>query len=132
MASETIEPRVRRALAQRLGFRFSFLTAVSTVEDRSIPFEVKKSWTAALESLPGLKSELELSKSVPEAFSAKLQRKLASTVPPRPVVTVEIGAAYAHLERLCQDGLIVTEVLNFHDSHSLMVRLFPLLPAASY
>lgn len=90
-----------------------------------MPFEVKKSWTIALESLPGLGSELELSKPVPEAFSAKLQRKLASTVPPRPVVTVEIGAAYTHLERLCQDGLIVTEVLNFHDSHSLMVSLFP-------
>lgn len=125
MASETIQPRVRRALAQRLGFRCAFLTTVGLAEDRSMPFEVKKSWTIALESLSGLRSELELSKPVPEAFSAKLQRKLASTVPPRPVVTVEIGAAYAHLERLCQDGLIVTEVLNFHDSHSLMVSLFP-------
>lgn len=126
MESETIQPRARRALAQRLGFRCAFLTTVGLVEDRSMPFEVKKSWTIALESLPGLRSELELSKPVPEGFSAKLQRKLASTVPPRPVVTVEIGAAYAHLERLCQDGLIVTEVLNFHDSHSLMVSFSPL------
>lgn len=121
MATKTIEIRVRKALAARLGFRSMFLSTVGTVEDRSIPFELKRTWTASLESLPGIRSELELARQVPEAFSAKLQRKLASTTPPRPVVTIAFDDAYKHLERLCNDGLVVTEVLNFHDSHSLMV-----------
>lgn len=123
--TESIELKVRQALAQRLGFRSAFLATVGSVEDRSMPFELKRTWTASLQSLPGIKSEPELSKAVPEAFSAKLQRNLASTVPPRPVVTVAFDAAYQHLERLCNDGLIVTEVLNFHDSHSLMVDSYP-------
>lgn len=125
MTTETIDPRLRKALAARLGFRSAFLSTVGTVEDRSIPFELKKTWTASLQSLPGIKSELQLARQVPEAFSAKLQRKHASSVPPRPVVTVAFEDAYQHLERLCNDGLIVTEVLNFHDSHSLMVSRPP-------
>jgi hypothetical protein len=64
---------------------------------------------------------MELSKPIPESFSTKLQRKLGSTVPPRPVVDVAFDAAYKHLEQLCRDGQILTEVLDYHDSHSLMV-----------
>jgi hypothetical protein len=73
--------------------------------------------------LPGVSMWRELSKSVPDAFSVKLQRKLASTVPPRPVVTIAFEAAYKHLERLCHDGRDLTEVLNYYDSHSLMVSI---------
>ena len=29
--------------------------------------------------------------------------------------------AFDHLERLCRDGSVVVEVLDYHDSHSLMV-----------
>lgn len=63
----------------------------------------------------------DLAKSVPDSFSVKLQRKLASSVPPRPVVSVEFVTAFDHLERICRDGKILTEVLDYHDSQSLMV-----------
>ncbi len=123
LASDSVEPKLKQALANRLGFRAAFLGTVSTVEDRTSPFAVKAAWTSALEILPSIKAEADLAKPVSEAFSAKIQRKLASTVPPRPVVSVAYQDAFKHLERLCKDGLILTEVLNFHDSHTLMVSI---------
>ncbi|RQM06714.1 hypothetical protein DH86_00003965, partial [Scytalidium sp. 3C] len=47
-------------------------------------------------------------------------RNLASTVPPRPVVEVSQEDAFDHLEKLCKDGCAVVDVLDYHDSHSLL------------
>jgi hypothetical protein len=78
-------------------------------------------WTSLLVLLPDLKFTQALGKTVSAAFSEKIQRKLASTVPPRPIVEVSYESAYKHLERLCRDASIALEVLKYHDSHSLMV-----------
>ena len=117
----TIDIALRRALSQRLGFRQALLDTVIKVQDRADAFGIKTKWLVTIETLPGMKSAPELSKPVPEAFSVKVQKRLASTVPPRPIVSVSSEQAYAHMEQMCNDGLLTTEVLNFHDSHSLMV-----------
>jgi hypothetical protein len=119
----SVDLRIKEALLQRLSFRGALLRTVATVDDRTSPVLLSSVWSATLQLLPGIKSEREMAKPVPESFSVKLQRKLASTVPPRPVVSVAFEDAYEHLERVCKDGLLVTEVLDFHDSHSLMVIL---------
>lgn len=106
----------------RLRFRISFLTAISLADQRDIALS-KEAWDELLALLPGVSMSQELSKPVPEAFSVKLQQKLASTVPPRPVVSISFDTAYKHLERLCHDGRTLTEVLNYYDSHSLMVGI---------
>jgi hypothetical protein len=116
-----MEPRIKEALVQRLKCRNSLLNTVGVAGDRSAAAPLLSAWSSTLELLPGLRSERELAKPVPESFSVKLQRKLASTVPPRPVVTIAFDDAYQQLERLCKDGLVVTEVLDFHDTNSLMV-----------
>ncbi len=108
------------ALSRRLAFRIGFLETVSKSDDRAFP-NLQSLWKEMLSLLPGIKSARELAKPVPEAFSVKLQRKLASTVPPRPVVSVAFETAYDHLQRLCNDGQVMTDVFNYHDSHSLMV-----------
>jgi hypothetical protein len=126
-----MEPRIKEALVQRLKCRNSLLNTVGVAGDRSSAEPLLSAWSSTLELLPGLRSERELAKPVPESFSVKLQRKLASTVPPRPVVTIAFDDAYQQLERLCRDGLVVTEVLDFHDTNSLMVS-FPNLPVKSY
>lgn len=116
-----MDPRIKDALVQRLKCRNSLLNTVAVASDRSSAEPLLSAWSATLELLPGIKSERELAKPVPDSFSVKLQRKLTSTVPPRPVVTIAFDDAYQHLERLCKDGLVVTEVLDFHDTNSLMV-----------
>jgi N-alpha-acetyltransferase 35, NatC auxiliary subunit len=90
-------------------------------DSRTSSTDLKALWRELLASLPALKSSTKLGRAFPAAFSVKLQRKLASTVPPRPIVQVSDEAAFDHLERLCRDGSVVVDVLDYHDSHSLMV-----------
>ncbi len=119
---QELSPEIRDAIICRLRFRATFLRTVETADSRTSLEKTKALWTELLASLPALKSSTKLGKAVPTAFSAKLQRKLASTVPPRPMVQISDEDAFDHLERLCQDGSIVVEVLDYHDSHSLVVR----------
>lgn len=69
---------------------------------------------------------------VPEAFSTKIQRRLASTMPPRPIVRLSFEEAYSHSKRLIADGQEVTSVLEFTDSQSLLVREPPFSPLFPY
>jgi hypothetical protein len=73
--------------------------------------------------LPDSLVSQDLAVPVPDAFSVKLQRKLASTVPPRPVVEIALKTAYDQLARFGSDGRAMIEVLDYHDSHSLLVRV---------
>jgi len=111
---------VKKALGCRLRFRARFLKIVEIAESRTST-NIKDLWIDLLNALPGLKSSTGLGKAVPSSFSVKIQRKLASTVPPRPIVQVSQEAAFDHLERLCRDASVVVEVLKYYDSHSLMV-----------
>lgn len=105
----------------RLKFRIAFLMTVSAADERDL-LHLRSTWDGLIAALPDVSISGKLAKPVPEAFSSKLQRKLASTVPPRPVVIIAFETAYDHLERLCRDGRALIEVLNYHDSHSLMVN----------
>lgn len=110
----------------RLTFRSQFLTVVETADSRDAEtsLKVKEMWTELLTLVPKIKSTTSLGKPKPESFSSKLQRKLASTVPPRPIVEVGQEAAFSHLERLCKDAAVVVEVLRYYDSYSLMVSSY--------
>lgn len=112
---------LKLALKCRLEFREAFLRTVEEADSRSSMENIKKHWNELGSLLPALKSSEHLGKGVLASFSEKLQRKLASTVPPRPIVDLEWEAAFDHLERLCQDGSVAAEVLEYYDSHSLMV-----------
>lgn len=112
----------KRALISRLSFRAQFLRTVEMADSRTSK-ELKGLWTDLAAFPPDLRSSVALGKPVPKSFSVKLQRKLASTVPPRPIVEVSQEDAHDHLERLCRDGSTVVEVLRYYDSHSLMVSL---------
>lgn len=119
--AEDIEPIVKKSLEHRLQFRLQFLTAVEAADSRTSQ-DPKKHWSDLSTFIPNLKQSSALGKSVPSSFSVKIQRKLASTVPPRPIVEVSKEDAFAHLERLCVDASIAVEVLNYYDSQSLIVR----------
>ncbi|KAE8441549.1 hypothetical protein EG329_004857 [Mollisiaceae sp. DMI_Dod_QoI] len=117
--SKSVLPDVKRALDCRLRFRAQFLETVALADSRTSD-GIMKHWTTLGDFLPYLKSSSKLAKAVPSSFSVKIQRKLASTVPPRPIVQVGQEAAFDHLDRLCKDAAVAVEVLNYYDSHSLM------------
>jgi N-alpha-acetyltransferase 35, NatC auxiliary subunit len=119
-SSTAIDERFKRALVCRLKFRKAFLTSIDVADTRTAD-GATQFWDEMLGYLPQLRTTAELAKPVPASFSTKLQRKLASTVPPRPMVQIPPEAAYDHLERLCQHGSTVVQVLKYNNPHSLMV-----------
>jgi hypothetical protein len=122
-ANSDIATEIKSALICRLEFRTKFLKTVEMADLRTSP-ELKQSWTDIVDFPSKIRSSAHLGKSVPNSFSVKIQRKLASTVPPRPIVQVSQEASFDHLERLCRDGSVVVEVLRYYDSQSLMVCKF--------
>lgn len=120
--SSGLSPEIKTALQTRLLFRQGFLCVVDSADSRTSQ-EVAEQWTQLLGFVPQLNSSSKLGRHVNTAFSVKIQRKLASTVPPRPIVKVSQEAALGHLEKLCRDAAVAVEVLKYYDSHSLMVSI---------
>ncbi|QPH06146.1 hypothetical protein C2857_004411 [Epichloe festucae Fl1] len=107
------------ALVSRLDLRSVFLTATKSPQHMKEPSKAKAPWDEALQILPRLSSTHSLASAVDDAFSMKLQRKLASTVPPRPIVQLNFDDAFGHLSRLFRDGSEVIGVLEYTDSQCL-------------
>jgi hypothetical protein len=120
LTNKDMSPEVKDALICRLKFRAKFLATAEMAQSRTSP-ELKQLWIDLLAFPPTLESSAHLGKPCPSAFSVKVQRKLASTVPPRPIVQVSQEAAFDHLKNMCRDGSVVVEVLTYYDSQSLLV-----------
>lgn len=117
-----LAPEIAQALDFRLELRYSFLRAIELSELRSNPESLKTPWIQMKAIFDQLQKSHSKGTPVEEAFSAKLQRRLASTMPPRPIVKLEFDEAHKHFLRLAVDGIEVADVLNFTDSQSLLVR----------
>ncbi|KAG9241360.1 amino-acid N-acetyltransferas-like protein subunit Mak10 [Calycina marina] len=124
-ATDDFSQDMKKTLIARLELRSRFLTAVEVATSRTSP-ALKLVWTSLGNCIPRIKMSVDLGKPVPSSFSVKLQRKLASTAPPRPIVHVSQESAFEHLENLCRDAVTVVEVLKYYDSRSLLtfVTLF--------
>ncbi|KAH9883027.1 hypothetical protein J1614_000394 [Plenodomus biglobosus] len=108
-ADLVIDDTLRAAILSRLEFRKFFLRALDI--DISLS-QIPHSWSPVLESLQTLSESHEMGKPVPGAFSSKLQRRLASTVPPRPIVELSFADATTQLQSLVSD---CTEATRFVD-----------------
>lgn len=117
-----IDPKLRDALRCRLLFRRRFLPALDqdleVIETRSTD-----DFSSSLSHLGTLAETMSLGKPVPEAFSTKIQRKLASTVPPRPIVQISQETAIAHAKRLCQDAIDMQQILDYRGPSNFKVEL---------
>lgn len=120
-----IDQKLKDAIICRLVFRHEFLSALfrdlSVLETRSTDH-----FASCLSQLGPLTETVSLGKPVPEAFSLKIQRKLASTVPPRPMVHMKSDDALAHLKRLCQDAIDMQQMLDYTGPSNFKVCAFEL------
>lgn len=123
----TVRDEVAQALDFRLELRLAFLRAIELTELRSNPRSLKTPWIQMDAILEPINKSHSLGIAVPEAFSAKIQRRLASTMPPRAIVQLSFDEMYSNFKRLIADGQEVTDVLDYSDSQSLLVRLTSLL-----
>ena len=110
---------LRDALVIRLELRDSFLSAVQfdeIIDDHRVP-----SWDRCLRLIPALPKTTSLGMRVEASFSIKIQRRLASTVPPRPMVNISFDEAFDQLTRLCQNGKDAYRILDYRGGVNLMV-----------
>lgn len=121
--SNRLSKEVREALDLRLEFRIAFLRAMELVGiARANPESLKTPWIMMSGVLEHLRKQHSLGTPVPEAFSTKMQRRLASTMPPRPIVQLTFEDTCDHFKRMAQDGKEAMNILIYSDPQSLMVR----------
>jgi N-alpha-acetyltransferase 35, NatC auxiliary subunit len=118
----TVHESIRDSILSRLRLRINFLSALErgleVAEDRT-----SEEWLSCLRILPSVTNTNSLGKPVEESFSLKIQRRLASSVPPRPMVKISFEDAMVDLKRLCKDTIDILQVLDFHGSNNLLVSL---------
>ncbi|CAJ2511036.1 Uu.00g066610.m01.CDS01 [Anthostomella pinea] len=119
--SNDVPKEISMALDFRLELRIAFLRALDLANLRKAnPDSLKMPWIQMRGLIDHIEKRHSLGKPVPEAFSTKLQRRLASTMPPRPIVELSFEECYGHFKLLFQDGIEVTDVLKYSDPQSLL------------
>ena len=111
---------VKISLLCRLDFRKALLRAVSVDVD-VIASKDNHHWAECLEFLSSVIKSNPLGVPVSRCFTTKVQRRLASTVPPRPIVSIDFVAAYDFLKRLCEDGAYAPKVLDCLGGSNILV-----------
>lgn len=115
----------RDALLSRLELRKILLSAVQI--DGSLDHQRARLWEGCIKLLPILSQTNKFGVPSEDSFSIKIQRKLASSVPPRPIVMISFDEALAGLSGICQNGRDAYRVLNSQSGSHLMVCSFRLL-----
>ncbi|KAJ5723502.1 hypothetical protein N7488_001537 [Penicillium malachiteum] len=120
-AQNEMDQKLRDAIRTRLMFRYEFMTALDgdleVLDTRSTD-----NFKSCLAHLDALRESYPIGTPVPEAFSLKIQRKLASTVPPRPIVHIKHEDALDHLKRLCKDAIDMQQILEYRGPTNIKAR----------
>lgn len=109
------------ALKYRISHRRALLHDLSRETEEWYTGAVPE-WDTSLELLGKVEITHKLGKPVSEAFSTSVQRKLASQVPPRPIVELSFEDAVSSLKKLCVEGKDMLKVLKYQGSTNLVVR----------
>ncbi|KAJ5919857.1 hypothetical protein N7454_009692 [Penicillium verhagenii] len=121
-----MDTKLKDAIRSRLHFRYEFLAALDQdldiLETRSTA-----NFAVCLKHLDEMKESHSIGQPVPEAFSLKIQRKLASTVPPRPIVQISYDDAFAHSKRLCQDAIDMQHMLDYRGPTNFKTAIWSLM-----
>ena len=115
---------VMEALQTRLYFRKSFLQSLNADYEVNHKKKDNPPWGSCANFLPALLSSHNVGIRVSEAFSIKIQRRLASTVPPRPIVNISFKDTYDYLSKLSKDGQDVQSILKCQNGREIQVS-FP-------
>lgn len=115
-----IDDDLRDAIKSRLVLRRELLAALEQ-DLRVIDTRSTDNFKNCLAQLSPLAKSVTLGKPVSDAFSLKIQRRLASTIPPRPMVNINVEDALAHLKRLCQDAIDLEQILDYRGPHNFRV-----------
>lgn len=106
----------------RLVFRRNFLSFLN-MDTAVIELKSTESILASRHQIDLLENSMAIGKPVEEAFSLKIQRRLASTVPPRPIIKISLESAITYLKRFFQDAIDLQEFLDYRNPFDLQVSI---------
>ncbi|KAI1965877.1 N-alpha-acetyltransferase, non-catalitic subunit [Ophidiomyces ophidiicola] len=114
-----LDDAILEALRSRLTFRRQFLSTleldISVIDSRVTDYP-----RACLDQIDIIEKSMSIGQPVDAAFSHKIQRRLASTVPPRPIVKINQADAISFLKRLFKDAIDVQGILDSGCPYDLM------------
>jgi len=99
-----LSTNLREALQTRLQFRRSLLTSFTGDEDR---------WASLAQIVPRIGDSHALAHPLEEAFSAKVQRQLATSTPPRPMLVVSWKDACQRWSKMFDDIVEAHRLTDF-------------------
>ncbi|KAJ3555554.1 hypothetical protein NPX13_g10334 [Xylaria arbuscula] len=109
------------ALISRLELRLLFLDAIDLATSKEGTSGVLKfPWTQMRSLIDEIAGQHSLARPVARAFSTKLQRRLTSTMPPRPMVSLSFDECVTHFRRLFEDGSEAIDILQYKDPQCLL------------
>jgi hypothetical protein len=83
-----------------------------------------KLWQELPEMLYNIRTTHALGQPVTESFSPKIQRRLASTVPPKPMVELSFEDASTKLEQICKDCQEAVKIASFGPDNVQALKAF--------
>lgn len=122
--SLNLSESLQSAIRGRLYFRKAFLGAVLTSQYHE---PTNQFWQRCLDVLASLSLDTKTSGNLHLSFSAKIQRRLASSVPPRPIIAISHQSAHDFIKRLCEDGLELEQASECTNLGSILVSELPCL-----
>jgi len=119
------------AIKARLKFRLKFLEIVSNTT--SSKMARRSALEKCLNLLPTISTTMGLGKELPEAFSTRIQSKLSTQVPPRPMVSIDPKEAATSLKTLLNNLVEIEGIYDYNSPHQIMVlSLFNLTNQQNY
>lgn len=107
------------AINRRLDLRYMMLCA--TMDDNIVDVKKVYEWLACRDVTDFIAQSHSLSVPVPESYSQKLQRKLATTMPPKPLIEITFDEAMKELDLLILNSMEAFYVLQYAGPENLMV-----------
>ena len=130
-SAEEVSPSFKVAISERLKLRINMLCAMGFGLSGPTS-EHRLRWNLVLESLNAVSATHDQGVLVEAAFSERLQRQLASTTPPRPIINLSFGEAREYFAHLCRNGQEVYGILDCTRPSTALVRLSKSPVAAFY
>lgn len=115
VAKLQIPTNMRIAILDRLDLRQALLEAYCRTR-LGPAADDREHWESVLSRLKPLESSHNLGKLVPDAFSVRVQRFLASNTPPRPAIEVTWTEAFTKLKRMCEDNVNAYKLCEIADT----------------
>ena len=116
-----VDSHLREAILARLEYRMELLK-VTKMDAESGVDERVAAWGKCSDIFNNVVATQGLGVNVPESISTKIQRRLASSVPPRPILQLDFVSASKFMKGLHEDGTVVEGVLRCQKLSSAAVR----------